>query len=240
MVAMAVNYVQSRDFRWKASGPVDGTAQAIANSTGAVGAWIPTATSEGVCLALSVWWIIKNSKGDDFWDWLGPPARACLQRAFGQTAATTVTHGAAKGQNIQMGLARAGDVVAKIQALMRTQKVMGGEQKFELVHETITAQNAALSRQMPDDAHADLLEDLPLGDGYYYISIGNPDFKGKGFYHGTACEIKVGAVRYFDPNIGEADGLKKAELQNFVEHLVYSQYGLPNSSKTLIQAVRFA
>lgn len=237
---MVVNYMQSRDYRWKASGPADEPPKAVANPSGAIGEWLPTATSNGACFALSLWWMIKNSKGEDYWDWLGPPSSACPQRGFGATASVTPTHGAGKGVSQLIGLARAGEVVAKIQATMRAQAAMDEMGKFVVADRTVTAENPALRRTMPDGGYADLLDEIPLTDGYYYISIGNAGFnKGKGFYHGTACAIAGDDVRYFDPNFGECTELLKSQLLAFVEHLVYSQYGLPKSNSTLIQAIRF-
>jgi hypothetical protein len=32
-----------------------------------------TDTSEGVCFGLSIWWIIKRGKGEDFWTWMEGP-----------------------------------------------------------------------------------------------------------------------------------------------------------------------
>jgi hypothetical protein len=41
-------YDQSKDPRWKSD----------------------EETSEGVCFGLSVWWIIKNAQGEDYWTWM--------------------------------------------------------------------------------------------------------------------------------------------------------------------------
>jgi len=63
-------YNQSKDPRWWA-----GEVRPEALKTGALGksSFYKTDTSEGVCFALSVWWIIKNAKGEDYWAWMPGP-----------------------------------------------------------------------------------------------------------------------------------------------------------------------
>jgi hypothetical protein len=41
--------------------------------------YVATDTSDGVCFALSVWWIIKNANGEDFWAWMQGPGEQVKQ-----------------------------------------------------------------------------------------------------------------------------------------------------------------
>jgi len=63
-------YDQSADGRWYA-----GEVKPEKVGTGALkrSDFEGTDTSEGVCFALSVWWIVQRSNGVDFWTWLPGP-----------------------------------------------------------------------------------------------------------------------------------------------------------------------
>jgi hypothetical protein len=48
-------------------------------------------TREGICFGLSVWWIIKNAKSEDYWEWMlgtGPQIQQ-IKDAFAQQIAGT-------------------------------------------------------------------------------------------------------------------------------------------------------
>jgi hypothetical protein len=76
-------YNQGKDPRWWS-----GEVRPEALKTGAFdkSGFYKTDTSSGVCFALSVWWIIKNAQGQDYWAWMqGPgPQVAAIKDLFRQ------------------------------------------------------------------------------------------------------------------------------------------------------------
>lgn len=69
-------YKQSTDGRWYA-----GEVKPELVGVGAITRhdFEPTDTSEGVCFGLSIWWIVKKAKNEDFWSWMvgaGPQVAA--------------------------------------------------------------------------------------------------------------------------------------------------------------------
>jgi hypothetical protein len=241
---MVVNYMQSRDYRWKASGPAGEVPQALANTSGLPGEWLPTSTSKGACMALSVYWIIQNANEEDFWGWLGPPATACRQRAFAQSLIMTPTHGPSKDTPTTIHLAKAGQVVADVQNLMRRQRKvladgdsLGSVEKLILVNDVVTGETS-LSRVMDMDMYGDIVDkDTHFRPGYYYFSI-NSDRQD--FHHGVAAHVvDQDNVRFFDPNFGEGDQLKISELFTFIDQLVHVDYRLERGRWTKVEYIHF-
>jgi hypothetical protein len=62
-------YNQAQDSRWWAGEVKNVTALGALNRAD----FIDTDTSEGVCFSLSIWWIIKNARGEDYWAWMPGP-----------------------------------------------------------------------------------------------------------------------------------------------------------------------
>lgn len=65
-------YKQSGDARWYA-----GEVKPHLVGVGATKAadFEPTDTSKGVCFGLSIWWIIKKAKAEDYWSWMTGPGQ---------------------------------------------------------------------------------------------------------------------------------------------------------------------
>lgn len=69
-------YQQSKDARWYA-----GEVKPALVGVGALtrDGFEKTDTSKGVCYGLSIWWIIKSAKGEDFWTWMSGPGEQVAQ-----------------------------------------------------------------------------------------------------------------------------------------------------------------
>ncbi|MDB5376030.1 MAG: hypothetical protein JWR00_476 [Rubritepida sp.] len=217
MVKVVFEYNQSNDIRWYAGepteiGPVgDEASRQAANLAVAAGekvtrednkyiSWMKTSTSDGVCYALCAYWLAMKSGGQDFWTWLGPGQRA------------------APGSGRQNPIA--GEVVAKIRDMMRTQKQ--GLQKTGAIGKFLEMEEFLTANSKLRNCNKILCNDMPIsGSGnFFYISLNGTKRKGgKDFHHAVAASVGDGGAMLFDPNYGDIQTGGVGELNAFITYL---------------------
>jgi len=194
---MNFSYEQAKDNRWTASAPPGSVAQttvgAMQFATGQVKP-LPTVTSDGACHGISMWWLIKRSLGDNFWDWFGPPAAA------------------APGSQASNG--KAGEPVECIKEVMHLQKAFLANPGKNRAANHMAAVNYILKRATPhlvrrrnlvlrrNATFATLAAEITVAKGYVLAGYWRQNWGG----HAVAAHILNDAsVEFMDPNIGEIE-----------------------------------
>lgn len=202
-------YEQVKDYRWRASGPVeDGVANTVSGALRFAGgqvAHLPTVTSNGACQGISMWWLIKNALGQDFWDWFGASkSSAAWSRRTNATA---------------------GEPVAKIQEIMKLQAAMPFSRRQN--HEA--AVNYILSKTRPhlvkrrglvlrtNQSFRSMAYEVTAKQGYVFIGFSKQNWGG----HAVAAHIRNdGSIAFMDPNAGEWEINSYADFYHLMEHEV--------------------
>jgi hypothetical protein len=217
-------YKQAADGRWKA-GDTTGT---IANSSQGAGMLaqglkqgtikLPTATSEGACRGISIWWLIKRSLGDDFWPWFGPPISA---------APTSPNKNGAAGEPVRV-----------IKEVMQQQaKSIGINSSFMTTDQlrTMNLRNAMNYILKHTEGHLitqrgliektaikwELVEnEVKASPGYSYIGFNVDGWGG----HAVAVHVaENGDIEFMDPNLGEMDS-KKQDFALLMDMVIAPSY----------------
>jgi hypothetical protein len=220
-------YKQELDGRLKAGEPVrnpDGSMKPPnpAGSTEMFG----TATSNGACLGISAWWIIKRSLGDDFWTWFGPP----------KSAAPT-----AAGNGI------AGEPIAAIQEMMRAQDLLLGRERDggfapgsklnqmnadAATNYIVAKSNNRLFKKeilwaMTNVSWTDLVTQATKTQGFAFIGFSVKGWGG----HAVAAHIfpnraSAAYIEFMDPNIGEVEKMNLTALKEwYADGFAKNKYG---------------
>ncbi|MGH2448621.1 MAG: YopT-type cysteine protease domain-containing protein [Chloroflexota bacterium] len=211
MVKIVFPYDQAKDIRWYASEPTELAGAEAADAAAKRGetvtlegnkyiSWLKTTTSDGVCYALCAYWLALNSRGEDFWAWLGPGTRAAPE----------------SGRTNPL----AGEVVVRIRNMMWAQKQgvekTGSIGKF-LEMEEFLNENSSLR-----NCRTVLCNSWPIkGKGsFFYISMNGQRRKDrKDFHHGIAARLDESGSMLFDPNHGDISVSGPEEINAFIKFL---------------------
>jgi hypothetical protein len=207
------------DGRWKAS-------QTIGSDV------LGTVTSNGACLGISLWWLVKRSLGDDFWTWFGPPRSAAPSAP---------------------GDGKAGEPVDFIKEVMNAQKLLVGGQpdgvfdakvsdvrkmNVDAAINYIAAKNDKLRK---NEGVIDLGKPVSWGRLAEAATL-NPGFALINFYrelwggHAVAAHIlHDGRIEWMDPNIGEVDMASRDALKRWAETDVGKVYNFAALDEAIIQ-----
>jgi hypothetical protein len=207
-------YQMGLDGRWKASDEGDG------------GRVLGTVTTNGACLGISLWWIIKRSRGDDFWTWFGPP----------RSAAPTGPEDGKAGEPI---------LVIKEQTAQKTLNLMPPTINSREMH-----LDAATNYMIAKSTNGLVRKQKPLvlaGPVDWTVLAGEatktPGFAFIALYwagwgsHAVAAHIAPnGYIEWMDPNIGEVEKENTGALKEWFERVVGPQtYGRPPLDNVRIQ-----
>ena len=218
MVQILFEYHQSKDMRWYASEPTvlpGAEAAGVARAAGETVttesnkfiSWLKTSTSEGVCYALSGYWLALNSRGEDFWTWLGP----------GQRAAPT-------SERVHPA---AGEVVVKIRNMMRAQQQ--GIEKSGSLGRLLEMQEFLKANSPLRKCSKRLSNDMPIdGAGtFFFIGIDGQGRKtGKTFSHAVAARLNNDGAILFDPNFGDIQTTGLEELNEYITDACKTAYDI--------------
>lgn len=153
-----------------------------------------TITAKGACFGLSIYWIVKAKKKEDFWKWLGTA----------QSKADVVSI-----------MEKQAEVVDKAPA------GTGSAAKIKLATELLN-RLAGLNANNEDGDPNDVFP-VDTKEGYKYISIGGGNEAGD-FQHAVAALVEDGKARVFDPNFGEFEGDKEELPDFITKTLIGTNY----------------
>jgi hypothetical protein len=210
-------YVQAADPRWSSSGAavtVPNTAQGADQLAKGLVPMLPTLTSSGACQGISMWWLIKRSLGEDFWDWFGPPKCAASQ--------SLIDNG------------KAGEPVRLIKEIMANQAGLGRLPQMSRAANHSAAINYILSKTkghltnkrglvLRDNATwKTLAYEIVVANGYCFIGFSRLGWGG----HAIAAHIcNDGSIEFFDPNHGEFEAPSVTTFVTWVDQILAPAYG---------------
>jgi hypothetical protein len=166
--------------------------------------------SEGACFGLSVWWIIKNAQGADYWKWM-------------ETADGAELINLAVEQQVNCS-----ELLDKNRFQAAQDIIKGYAEKNLLIPRTEAVTEG------PEFTETGTQKIKP---GYYYISLeGLWPGQNKRSAHGIAAHIPAdGPCKYFDPNLGEGEVATAAAMSQELNKIVY----LYDIKEVKISKVRF-
>lgn len=202
-------YEQAKDYRWQASGPaIDGIARTVVGAAAFSSGIVPhvaTVSTNGACQGISMWWLIKNAMGEDFWDWFGAS----------RTSAPWS----------RLTNAKAGDPVAKIKEVMKLQAAtpFSRRQNHEAAVNYILAKTKAHLTQKrglvlrTNQSFRSMAYEITAKRGYVFIGFSKQNWGG----HAVAAHIRSdGSIAFLDPNAGEWEINSYADFYHLMEHEV--------------------
>jgi hypothetical protein len=217
---MFFQYQMGFDGRWKAS-------QTIGSDV------LGTVTSNGACMGISLWWIIKRSLGDDFWKWFGPPKSASRDTSAENGNAGEPMDFIKEVMNAQghlLGPEPDGNFNATVSDIYKM--------NLDAATNYIAAKNDKLRK---NEGVVDLGKPIPWGrlaeaatlkPGFALINFWKVRWGG----HAVAAHIlHDGRIEWMDPNIGEVDMASRDALKRWVETDVGKVYNFAALDEAIIQ-----
>jgi hypothetical protein len=192
-----------------------------------------TVTSNGACLGISLWWLLKRSLGDDFWTWFGPPRSAAPTGEENGKSGEPVDFikEVMNAQELLVGGRPDGLFAAKVSDIRKMNVDGAINYILAKANDSLRKEEDTMNLGAPV-SWGNLAEVATLKPGFALINFYKELWGG----HAVAAHIFLnGKIEWMDPNIGEVEMGNRADFKSWVEKDVGKVYKIAPLDQAIIQ-----